>query len=126
MGSDGIARFIADEAGTVSEGEFVVAGVRSSTDGQYLSFQRSLPVGSEEDEGVHVELNDQINSGYDKVARCVISRTLLRVDLNALIGPAGTCRGIEVQLQLESDTWATFVANLRRVFAGREELLSIT
>ena len=115
--------FVATEADSQEESEVALAGVASHE--HYLTFQRALPVGCDEDWGIHVEFDDQINSGYEKIARCYLSRALLRVEFTEPIDGQKKYSEAEIELQLTDAQFQSLAGGLRRVFAQREELLSV-
>jgi hypothetical protein len=116
-------QFVATQAGSEDEGEFIVAQVACHEN--YLTFQRCLPFGSDEDWGIHVEFDDQINSGYEKVARCTLSRKCLQVAFTEPIDWQKKYTEVEIELQLTDADFESFAFGLQRVFSDREELLSV-
>ena len=116
-------RFAANQACCLEERAFVLAGVAG--EGHYLNFQRSLPIGSDEDWGIHVEFDDQINSGYEKTARCSLSPTSLQVEFSEPIGGKQEYAEAEIALRLAHSEWQLLVHGLGMVFVENERLLVI-
>ena len=122
------ATFTATEAAVSADEEgFLFAGVgRCGTKPwQYLNFQRGLPIGGADDEGVHLEYNDQVNSGYDKIKTCLLARERLRVELTEPIDSEGKYTAVDVELRLGEDAWVLLADGLRKIFAGREAALDV-
>jgi hypothetical protein len=120
-----VVEFIATETGTEQDEHSVTTGVGRSDPPHYLNFGRSLPIGSEEDWGIEIEFDDQINSGYEKIGKCFIHRDRLRVELNDSIGSENQYSGFNVMVQLSEADWTGFVNGLRMVFTGQEHRLAI-
>jgi hypothetical protein len=118
-----IIKFVATQASTDEQDEFIVTGVASADGSAYLTFQRSLPIGGKEDWGVHIEYADQINSGYAKIARCLLGRHRLQVDLTEPIDPPKTYHGLDVELRICDADWAA-LARLQRVFTGHDAVFA--
>jgi hypothetical protein len=116
-------KFVAMEGGSETDEEFVIAGM--ACDGHFLNFQRSLPIGSEDDWGVHIEFDDQINSGYEKVKSCNLSRERLRVEFTEPIDRQKRYLVAEIELQISDPEYDSFTDELRTVFAQHEHLLTI-
>jgi hypothetical protein len=116
-------RFVATEAGSEEECDFLLA--QAACQGHYLTFQRSLPVGGDEDWGIYVEFDDQSNAGYEKIARCFLSRRCLRVEFTEPIDWQKRYSEAVVELQLTEDEFQSLVGGLRRIFSQKEELLSV-
>jgi hypothetical protein len=110
-----VAEFIATETGTEDDVHFITTGVARSDPPHYLMFSRSLPFGSDEDWGVEIEFDDQINSGYRKIRTCSLSPDRLLVELKEPIGRAAIHRlrrevAVEqIQFELVGDWPATSV-----------------
>jgi hypothetical protein len=121
--SKSIFNFVAREAGSEANEEFVIVGV--ACEGHYLNFQRSLPIGSEDDWGVHIEFDDQINSGYKKVKSCLLSRRQLRVEFTEAIDWKKQYPVAEIELQISDSEYVSLTDGLKAVFAQHEELLSV-
>ena len=67
-----IVEFIATETGTEHTEHYIATGVARSDPPHYLMFSRSLPIGDDEDWGIEIEFDDQINSGYEKIKSCLV------------------------------------------------------
>lgn len=121
-----IYKFTAIEAYTDEEENLLIAGVASDRDPpQYLTFQRTFPFGGDEDWGIHIEFEDQINSGYRKVQACSLRRGTLRVDLVEPIDWEKKYSGIEIRLQVGDTEWKSLATALGRIFTGFETLLDV-
>ena len=121
-----VVEFIATETGTEDDVYFITTGVARSDPSHYLMFSRSLPIGGDEDWGVHFEFDDQINSGHEKIRTCSLSPDRLRVELIEPIGRAKQYTAFDVVLRLSESDLNSLAIGLRRVFAGHEEMLSIS
>lgn len=118
-----IFRFAATEAGSEQEKDLVIVGVAGN--GHYFTFQRSLPVSGTEDWGIHVEFDDQSNSGYEKIGSCRLTRSRLRVELVEPIDWQSPYKMAEIELQVSDSEYYSLAGGLRSVFAQREQLLSV-
>jgi hypothetical protein len=122
-----IYEFTATKAYSGDDDEtFIIAGVASRREPpQYLNFQRSIKSGNGEDGGIHLEFDDQINSGHDKIAACSLRRGTLRVDLIEPIDRENKYGGMEIDLRVGDAEWQSLAAALRKIFAGREAILDV-
>jgi hypothetical protein len=120
-----LAEFIATETGTERNEHFITTGVACSDPPHFLMFSRFLPIGGNEDWGIEIEFDDQINSGYGMIKSCSLSSGCLRVDLSNSIGRERQYDGFDIALQLSVPDWTSFVTGLRMVFTGQEHLLSV-
>jgi hypothetical protein len=120
-----LLEFIATETGTEQTEYYIAIGVARSDPPNYLTFSRSLPVGGNEDRGVHIELDDQINSGYEKIKSCFLTRDRLRVELSESLGRVIQYNCLNVTLQLSDPDWTGLANALRAIFAGKAHLLTI-
>ena len=114
--------FTADTATyDVIDGAHVAGLAIGDGSADYLMFQRSLENDCA-DRGIYVELNDQINSGYDLVQTCRIQRQELVVDLTE---PVGGADAIRVKLSIEDKPFRRFVDGMKIIFRGKEKQLII-
>jgi hypothetical protein len=90
----------------------------------YLILQRSTEdASSPKDEGVYVEFDDQVRSGYGLMRRCRLDGQRLSLDLNeygaALIG----AEGFDIILTLHDPSNIQIQDGLRRVCRGMTEVV---
>jgi hypothetical protein len=108
---------------TQGASEFVLAQV--ACEDHYLYFQRALPIGSIEYWGILVEFDDQINSGYEKVMRCTLSRSHLKVEFTEPIDSEKRYKEAKIDLDLTEPEFRSFADGLRKVFTHKEVQLSM-
>jgi len=121
--------FVATEA-EFDDGEYsLVAGVSRTIGDQIehaVSFDRLSEVAAEEepdeDWGINLQYNDQGYSGYDCIARCVLTRDSLRVDLSKQLGALADVRGIDATIEVADSEYQRFLAGMRRVFRDTDLL----
>jgi hypothetical protein len=91
----------------------------TDVDGQEhnLLMQRS-PEGERPDEdwGIHLEFDDQINGDYGVVLRCRLTRDTLHVDLSRRLGSLRDVEGFDVGLGIDDASFARIQAGLQRIF----------
>ena len=68
-------------------------------DEHYIFFQRYQEHGHKEDDGVYVEYNDALHSGYDLVKKIVISNDKLEVLLNTSLYKLHDVDGFVIDLK---------------------------
>lgn len=92
----------------------------------YLNFQRS-PEGTaaDEDWGVYVKYDDQINGEYGRVRECRLSRDLLSVDLAQQLGSLIGVDGFDIALAIDEMTYEQIRTGFPRVFRDHTGLLLI-
>jgi hypothetical protein len=105
--------------------EFIVVGLGQSSSDSYLMFQRSLPIGSDDDFGVYLEFDEESNSAYDAVTLCGLGRTRLVAELGDSIGPGGAIGGFAVELAVSDEQHSRLVEALSRIFSDAEGVLQI-
>lgn len=113
--------FAATAAGIDENEDCLVATLDSGADA-YLMFQRHPEFGHPDDDGVYVEIDNQINAGFNIVERCVLTPTSIRVSLSQPIKGFTT---LNASLSLSSSDFADFQQMLTRIFSGHEDLLAI-
>lgn len=113
--------FVATAAGVYENEDCLVAALDSGADA-YLTFQRHPVVGHSDDDGVYVEIDDQINAGYSIVVRCVLTPGSIRVSLSR---PLKGFTTLSVSLSIPKYQFAEFQQMLIRIFAGHENLLDV-
>jgi hypothetical protein len=116
--------FTATQAGIDEDEDALVAGVATADSECYVTFQRDAK-DSSEDWGVHFEFNDQINSGYECIRHCTLSRCRLHVELARPIDRQKRIVNVDVELQISDADFDTFVVMLRRIFRQRDSLLKV-
>ena len=113
--------FAATAAGVDENEDCLVATLDSGSDA-YLMFQRHPEVGHPDDDGVYVDIDDQINAGFNIVERCVLNPDSIRVSLSRPLKGYAT---LNASLSLPTSEFADFQQMLNRIFAGHENLLVI-
>lgn len=95
-----------------------------------LYFERLTEVAAvetpDEDWGIYVEFDEQINGAYNRVANCRICRTRLQVDLNGQLGHLAGVDGFDVELPIDDSTYEQLTSLLKRVFRGTSELVMMS
>ena len=123
--------FEATETERHADGYAVVCGVRGpggDGDTHHLLFQRSV---SNDDEGypdftkVHLEYDGQAFGGYGCIARCVLERDGLRVDLSRQLGGLKGVTGFDLRLRLDERSLHALRAGLEQVFSRETESLDV-
>ncbi len=94
--------------------------------GDYLSLARAKPIGGPEDWGIHIEVNDQIYSGYDQIARCELTSTAMAIVLTKPLGRRAEIEGVNVRFTPKNPPNPHFIEHLRLIFTGKEQLLDVT
>jgi hypothetical protein len=102
--------------------DFLIASLAG--EGHYVNFQSNIPGDGEEDCGIHFEVDDQGNSGYEVIEKCVVSPAGLRVTFRKPKWDLPIER-VEVQLDPTSPKTAELIAHLRYMFTGRETELEV-
>ncbi|REJ66346.1 MAG: hypothetical protein DWQ31_14855 [Planctomycetota bacterium] len=121
----GSLEFVATICGT-EESEFgLVAGIATENSATYLLFQRNQTAGNDEDDGIYVELNDQINSGYNQIENCTVCREYLKVTFIEPIDPQKKYDQVVASMSMPWEARERFVAVLKRIFVGFEGLLNV-
>jgi hypothetical protein len=116
--------FIATEAGVDDDEYALVAGLGTDDPDLNVTFQRD-PKDGPGDCGVHFGFNDQINSAYECIRQCTLSRRKMHVELLRPIDPQKRILHVNIELQIPDDDFDTFASMLRRIFRQREHLLTI-
>lgn len=113
--------FEATQSGSLVENETQSVAVGSPQ--EYLLFSRALE--PKEDQGVYLEYKDQLNSGYECIARCVLTRKGVDVVLSKPIESLKGIEGFRVKLSVSSPDHEALVKNLWSVFRGKEQTLHV-
>ncbi len=92
-------------------------------DGHFLSLQRSAEglrndMEDWEADGLYVELDDQVYSGYGVVRECRLNRNMLSVDLSGPLDGLDDIEGIDVELAIDDKTFDLLRAGLPRIIEG--------
>jgi hypothetical protein len=116
-------RFTADTATyDVIEGAHVAGLAIGQGEEGYLLFQRSGE-DDPDDFGIHIELNDQANSGYGLVKECRVGRGMVELDLEEpLLGTTS----IQVVLTVDDPTFTRFAEGMGKIFRGCHNQLKIS
>jgi hypothetical protein len=106
--------------------KFMAVFVANIEQSHYLRLERVVPFGDEEDWGVHFEVDDQIYSGYEVIASCVVSPSGIRLSLTEPIS-SGTkhVEGVDVMFAATRQPPSEWIETLRSIFTGREQLLRV-
>jgi len=113
--------FVATAAGVYENEDCLVAALDFGSE-LYLMFQRHPVVGHSDDDGVYVEIDDQMNAGFSIVVRCVLTPRSIRVSLSR---PLKGFITLSASLVLPASEFAEFQQMLIRIFVGHESLLDI-
>ena len=119
--------FRATEGGFVADEYALFCGLTGiDADGaeHYLNFQRS-PEGTaaDEDWGVYIEYDDQINGDYGHVRKCRLSRDLLSVDLSQQLGTLVGVDGFDIVMAVDDMSYEQVRTGLPRIFRDDSGLL---
>jgi hypothetical protein len=114
-------KFIATAVSTDQDDDYLIATLDSEA-AEYVMLQRFPDFGSDDDAGIYVEINDQINSGYAVIESCTISGTNFHLSFSTQIG--GYTR-VDVALAIPPNQRLAFTAMLHRIFTGYSSLLTI-
>jgi hypothetical protein len=114
-------KFIATTASTDENEDCLIATLDSEA-AQYIMLQCSPDFGSDDDVGIYVEINDQINSGYNVIKSCAVSGTNFHLSFNTQL--CGYTR-VDVVLAIPPNQRLEFTAMLHRIFTGHSDLLTI-
>lgn len=92
-------------------------------DGHFLSLQRSAEglrkdLEDWEADGLYVELDDQVYSGYGVVRECRLSRGMLSVDLETPPEDLDDVEGFDVELAIDDKSFDALKAGLPRIVEG--------
>ena len=124
--------FEADEANGYSDDSAITQGVRGrGADGteHYLLFGISQDdegdAGDEELARIHLEYDSQAYSGYGCIAKCVLERDCLRVDLLRQLGILQNVTGFDIRLRLDDASLLRLREALEQVFSRESALLSV-
>lgn len=116
-------KFTADTATyDVIDGAHVVGLAIGQGEEGYLLFQRTGD-DDPDDSGIHIELNDQANSGYGLVKECRVSRDMVELDLGK---PVLGTTSIQVRLAVDDPTFTRFAEGMKSIFRGCHDQLRIT
>ena len=113
--------FAATAAGVDENEDCLVATLDTGAEA-YLMFQRHPEVGHPDDDGIYVEIDDQINAGFNIVERCVLTPASIRV---SLLRPVKGFTTLNTTMAMSASEFADFQQMLERIFAGHEDLLVI-
>lgn len=122
-------RFNATEIGCREEEGALVCGASNSKSDEpyhYIIIQGCSDPNDEDDDGIHFEIDDQINGNYNLLASCFISRSQIAVDLLHDVPWHPGLRRVVVGCHTASvDQFDALVAGLRRLFRDRPSDLHI-
>ena len=120
-------RFNATEVGCFEDEGALVCGASNSKDDapyHYITIQGSSD--PDDEDGIHFEIDDQINGNYNLLASCAVSRRQIMIDLlhDVPWHPGLTCVVVDCE-SAKSEQFDGLVAGLRRIFRDRPEDLRI-
>jgi len=123
-------RFNATEIGCTEEEGALVCGASNSKSDEpyhYITIQGCSDPDDEDDDGIHFEIDDQINGNYNLLASCAVSRSQITVDLLHDVPWHPGVRRIVVGCgSAPGEQFDAFIAGLRRLFRDRPTHLNIT
>ncbi|RDE19672.1 hypothetical protein DV711_12375 [Motiliproteus coralliicola] len=124
-----VLEFTATEASTTEEFDTVISGARGSEDSsghfQYVVFQRGVTLGDDDDWGVHLEYSDQINSGYNCISQCEVSRSHLEIHLSKPFDRLPNIRCFKITFDIGDEAYSSFVKGLNHIFSDQNEIYRV-
>jgi len=108
------ANFSGIEISVLLEHGVHLCGIRGPND-EYILFQRGETDTSASD--IHFEYVDQVNSGYDVVRECRLSRQLLVIELSKPMHSVPDVAGIDVSLHVDESAYQSLRNGLEKIFA---------
>jgi hypothetical protein len=90
--------------------------------GGYVIFQQSLTKDAGISEPPYFEFNDQLTGGYDLVRSCAVTRSQVIIELSR---PLNGITKFLVELTELEDDHQDIIDQLRKIFVGNENVLSI-
>ena len=122
-------RFTATEIGCVEEDGALVCGASNSKSDapyHYITIQGNSDPDDGDNDGVHFEIDDQINGNYDLLASCSVSRDQITVDLLRDVPWHPGLRRVVVDFgDTPKEQFEELVTGLRRLFWDRPKDLHI-
>jgi hypothetical protein len=122
--------FKATEFGTDDDGYALVCGASNSASEEdeyhYFTLQRSSDPEDEDDWGIHFEIDDQINGGYNLLKSCEYNTKSVHLFLYKGTDWYPELREIEVILPNDDQGYEIFTKALSRIFHDRKEDLKST
>src|SRR5437868_15128672 len=114
--------FRADEGGFEADDDVLICGLTGADSAgteHYLNFQRAPKADDAgEDWGVHLEFDDQGNSGYGCVRECRLGRDRLSVDLSKQLGSLVGIQGFDVVLEIDDAAYEQIRTGMPGIFRG--------
>ena len=108
-------RFTGAIAATHEDADALVATL-SSCDDEYVMFQRHPEFDTDDDDGVYIEIHDQLYSGYSLIEHCTLTPDGLIVALNTTLR---SCSRIDATLDIRPAERDSFVEMLHRIFTNQ-------
>jgi hypothetical protein len=124
-----ILHFVATEFGASDDGYALVCGASNSqcrNDHHYITLSRSSDPADKDVLGVHFEIDDQINGGYDLLKSCECSPELLVCHLSKGVQRYPDLSAVEVALPESAKSYEALVQALKRIFRDRRGDLTVT
>ena len=116
-------QFKATEIGCEDDGFALVCGASNSKANEpyhYITIQGCSDPDDEDDDGIHFEIDDQINGGYDLLRACQVSRSQIFVDLHHDVPWHSGLERVVIDCAAASAAeFDSLVAGLRRLFRDR-------
>ena len=114
--------FIADRTSfDVMDGAYVVGLANGNGENGYLMLQRSTK-DSDGVDGIYIELNDQVYSGYKLIKDCQISRMSVTINL---LRPLAGVHVMQVQLAIADESFNKFIEGIKIIFQNQQAQLTI-
>jgi hypothetical protein len=118
--------FTATEFGTTDDGYTLLCGASNSksaegVDYRYITLQRSSDPEDEDDWGIHFEIDDQINGGYELLGACALESTKLTCHLTKGTDWYPDLRVVEVLLGESPAEFSSLSEGLIKMFRDRSQ-----
>ena len=113
-----------DSAYQVDEFYYLVALRNRNTD-EYIMLQRTRPVGSQDDDGIYLEYNDQANSSYEIIKTFEIGPKQIRIQLSKPIDNENDIDEFMLDLHINTESHNVLIKGIKEIFKGKETILEI-
>ncbi len=124
-----VLQFQATEIGCEDDGFALVCGASNSKADEpyhYITIQGCSDPDDEDDDGIHFEIDDQINGNYDLLRACHVSRSQIFVDLHHDVPWHPGLERVIIDCAAASEAeFDSLVTGLRRLFRDRPTDLSL-
>lgn len=119
------AQTLIEELVADNDPPYLHVGMTDAAGLHYLMLHRSQPFDDPEDGGMYLEVDDQLLSGYDCVASCELTPEKMVVRTTKPLSERKPVDAIEVSFADGRRPSREFIARLRAIFTGREDLLCV-